>query len=404
MNPTLTWTRGLALTATLLALVGGCGGKQPTAAETWERDLYYTHRLHMDGQYALAAKRYAALRKTARSPADADEAALVACEAARRAARLPEAAACFDELAKSGQSRPNRARALLHGAELRYDDLNKPADGVKMFQALVQRAPDTAAGLRALSHLTRHAATGAKQRQQMLSWMLAAQRAQPQSELADNLLLRSAELLAAGGQDAERKRAIALLTRLATEHPTSAAGLVGQELRARMHRELNQPAAEAWVLERIVGTIETSHVVASYIEPAHTRSLVRLVDLYLGPLNKPANAEARLQRLLATAHAPRQIFAWLARMATLQEKAGKGQAALATWQRLLAEVARRQADMVRNDHRICAEEPAEDKRRRCLQQVATHTALPVKEAAWARAAIHRLQAGSRGPPAGRTAP
>ena len=388
---------GSALVLSTAVLWTACGSQQPTARQRWEQDLYYTHRLHIDGQHTLAAQRYAALRKTANTAADADEAALVACEAERRAGRFPRATACFDELAKSGHDRPTRARALLHGGEMRFDELGKVADGLKMFQALVQRAPDTAAGLRALSHLMRFAVTSDVHRREAIQWMLAAERAQPKGELADNLLLRSAELLAAGGRDAERKQAIALLTRMAAAHPTSAAGLVGQELRAKLHRELRQPAAEARVLERIVGTIETSHVVASYVEPAHTRSLKRLVDLYVGPLNKPALAQARLRRLLTTAHAPRQVFAWLARLATLQEKAGKPRSALVTWRQLLAEVERRQADMAKNDRRICGEEPDAGKRSRCLQQVARHTAMPVKEAAWARAAIKRLQAGGEKP-------
>lgn len=387
-------TLPLPLLLLLVGLCPACAGKKAQPDQGWERDLYYTHRLNIDGQHALAARRYATLRKRAKSPADADEAALVACEASRQAQAFAAAAACYDELARSGQSRPTRARALLHGGEIRHDKLKATAAGLTMFRALVERAPDTAAGLRALSHLTRHARTSATRRRRAIIWMQKAERRQPQSELADNLLLRAAELLADSGKDADRKEAIALLTRMAAEHPTSAAGLVGQELRAKQHQALGQPAAEALVLERIVGTLETSHVVASYIEPAHTRALERLVDLYLGPLGKPELAEQRLKRLLSTAHAPRQVFAWLARLASLQEKSGRRAAALASWRRLLAEGKRRQVDMRANDRRICSEEPDAKKRKSCLQAVAGHGALPVKEVARAQAAVARLQGGS----------
>ena len=181
----------------IFLLFVGCASPKPppTPRQRWESDLYYTHRLHIDGQHALAAKRFAILRKRARTPEDADEAGLVACEAQRRDGQLRPAAACLDELAKTGHSRPTRARALLHAAEIRYDDLGATNDGLKIFRALVERASDTAAGLRALSHLVRHAGRDEGTRKAAIAWMLATERAHPKSELADNLLLRAAELL-----------------------------------------------------------------------------------------------------------------------------------------------------------------------------------------------------------------
>ncbi len=400
--------RILASGLTLCLWATACGPSQQPQ-QRWESDLYYTHKLHIDGQHALAAKRYTTLRKRAPTPDNADEAALVACEAERWAKRLRQAAACYDELAKSGHARPVRARALLHAGEIRYDDLKSPADGLKIFRALVQRAHDTSAALRALSHLVREAGKSEPRRKAELRWLLAAQKKQPKTELADNLLLRAAELLARSEKEPDRRQAVALLARMAKEHPTSSAGLVGHELRARLHRALCEPGKEALILERIVGTIETSHVVASYVEPAHTRSLERLVNLYAGPPrgsppsackvgpHKLDLAEKRLRRLLATAHAPRKYFVWLARLAIIQEKQGDKPGAMATWRKLVADVEKRQNDMKANDQRICEEEPDLTKRRSCLAKIAGNSVLPVKEAGMARAAIARLRASSRPP-------
>lgn len=372
----------------------GCGGAEKV--DPWEADLTYTHRLHIDGQHALAAKRYAALRKGATRPEDADEAGLLACEATRRADALQPAIACFEELGRSAHARPVRARALLHAAEIRFDQSGEVPAAVAGLWGLVEAAPDTSAGLRALTLLSRHGRRDPDTRRQVIDRMITAERARPAGELADNLLLRAAELLSETGREADDARAIGLLTRLQNAHPTSPALLRGLTLRAGLLAKSGQPADEARTLERIVGTLETSHIVASYIEPDHVRALERLVALYAGPLSNLERAERHAQRLLVAPHDHIRTFEWMASLARIQERRGKRAQATATWKALIAEAARRDADMADNDRRICREGPDQGTRTRCLQAVAAFKPLPVKEVALAREALAKLQPAAPG--------
>ncbi len=385
--------RGVAWQTVLLAMaVGALGCSGPKSARAgWEGDLYYTHRLHIDGQHALAAERFATLRKRAKKPSDADDAGLMACESLRRAKNAPAAAACFDELANSASTVELRTRALLHAAQVRYDDLTDRKAALLMFAELIRQAPGTPAGLRAIDGLTNHGRLGLPKLRAMVALMLKLERENPRSPLADNLMLRAAMLLDEFGTDQARRRAIGLLTRLEARHRNSAALLPALMLRSRLHRGFREPRMEAVALRAIVRTYETSHVFGTYVEPFHIRAMERLASLYAGPLRKPARAEAMLERLRRVVHETKDTYRYLAALARLREQRGELRGAIKAWRELLAHAGDADRDMRRNDERICKEIDKRDRRRECLLQVRAYGPLPVKEVPRARAAIARLQ-------------
>ena len=199
-----------------LAALMGCA-LEPKAVH-WERDFYWTERLFMDGQNDLAAKRFAALRKAAMDPRDADEAALLECEAQARSDQVAAGAACYDLLGMNAAGRSMRVRALLHAGELRYYQLGMRDAALKLWKALVARAPDEPGALRALDHLYMHGSQEASRLEEMVKELQAIEAADPNSDIADNLLLRSAMLLEQGGSPGQLQKAAELLERHERNH------------------------------------------------------------------------------------------------------------------------------------------------------------------------------------------
>lgn len=383
--------------AVAVVLLGACAAADKQA-DRWQEDLYYTHRLHIDGQHALAAQRYDVLVDRAKNRRDADESGLMACESLRKAKLATRAAACFDQLARGSGARSLRTRALLHAAQIRYDDLGKSNDALLMFEALIRRAPKTPAGLRALDWLSLHGRTSDSARRDIVDRMIALERHNPRSQLADNLLLRAAMLLAPEESVTERRRAIRLLERMQRHHLHSTALLAGLMLLAKLHRSFDEPHAEAHALNRVVATHETSYVFGTYLEPTHVHAMTRLVALYAKPLRDPKRAEAMLERLRRAGHEPVRRFTHLATLAKLRELRGDTDGAISAWQELLDAVETSEYDMRRNDERICREMATAAKTTACLRQVRNFGALPVKEVPAAKAAIARLRGAARATP------
>ena len=385
--------RAAALAAPAALVASGCGSNEVATAR-WQDDFYYTHRLHIDGQHALAAQRYSTLADRAERSRDADESAMMSCEAMRRAKLAKQAASCFDELARGGKSRATRTRSLLHAAQVRYDDLGKVSDALLMFVELVKRAPTTPAGLRALDCLSRHGRASPAARADAVARMTALERADPQSQLADNLLLRAAMLLSDDVDAKQRRRAIGLLERMKERHRHSPALVPGLLLLAKLHRGFDESQAEAHALQGVVATHETSYVFGTYLEPNHLWAMQRLVSLYATKLRDPERAEAMLSRLRGVVYEPVRRFAYLAQLARIREARGDVGGAISAWQELLdaAEVARR--DMRRNDERICREMDKPTATAKCLREVRRFGALPVKEVPAAKAALGRLRSAA----------
>lgn len=358
----------------------------------WEEDFYYTERLYVDGQHDLAARRFAALRKTAKDPRDADEAALLECEVRNRSGDLPLATACYDALATTAVDREMRMRAVLHGAELRYYDLGRQRDGLKMWQALCEKAADSVAALRALDHLTLHGQGDATRRDQMLALMRMLEKQDPLSELADNLLLRMAMLLEKDGSPAALEEATQLLERHESTHREDASFIDALMTRARLYGKLGKYKLEARDLERMLETYETSYIFASYAVDAHKDAAVRLIELYRGPLQDLERAEWVARRLPNMLRKPLKMPEYFMTVAAIQEERGQLRAALGTYRELLARIAARAADFRDNDERICREEETAEKRKVCFDDLRSRPPFEPKEADKARAAIARLEA------------
>lgn len=386
MTRALLWATAVVA---VVALAAGCTASKRSGTR-WEKDLYYTHRLHIDGQSALAAKRFETLQKRASNPADADEAAMMACEALRRDKAWSRAAACFDQLAIAAHTPNRRTRALLHAAQIRYDGIGERDLAMVMLAQLIRRAPQTPAGLRAIDWLTREGRRNHSTARKMIALMLRLERENPDSQLADNLLLRAAMLLRDFGTDDARRRAIIILERMARHHRHSSALLPGLILRARLHRHFAEPIPEARTLRAVVRTHETSHIFGTYIEPDHIHAMERLVELYAGLLRQPDRAEAMIGRLRSIGHRPKRIYAYLAALAALREGAGDFEGALSTWRELVETASDAAKDMRANDERICKESNDRHKRLDCLKKVRAFGPLPIKELPRARAAIARL--------------
>lgn len=116
----------------IFAATAGGGCAREAQMVKWEADFYYTEQLYVDGQYQLAVERYRALRKSAKVEQDADEAALMDCEVQARAKEFAAAATCYDVLATVAFDPQVRVRGLLHAGELRYYELDKKAQALKL--------------------------------------------------------------------------------------------------------------------------------------------------------------------------------------------------------------------------------------------------------------------------------
>jgi len=385
----------LSLGCTLGAALG-CA--RDPAHLRWEADFYYTEKLYIDGQHQLASARFQVLRAQATDPRDADEAGLAACETLARGEAKTPAAACYDALSLDAADRQVRMRALLHAGELRLYDLGLEPDGLRIFEALVRRAPDTVAGLRAIDHLTLHAKRDPQRREAMVALFLRMERAAPDSDLADNLLLRAALLLEEDTQSAGWAQAVTLLERYEARHPEDTSYVDAMMAKARLQRKLGRFHDEARGLERVILTYESSYVFASYALDAHKQATERLIELYRsGPLRNLERAEAHARHLPQMLRKPLKILAYLVTIAEIQEERGNLRGAVTTYRDLLATWQRRHADMRENDERICGEEPAAT-RKTCLAQLDRHPPIETREIAHARAAIARLEARLAGAP------
>lgn len=371
--------------------LSSCAADPKTAQ--WERDFYWTERLYMDGQNDLAAKRFAVLRQATADPRDADEAALLECESQSRGGQFAAAAACYDQLGQSAADRPMRIRALLHAGELRYYQLNLNEAALKLWTWLLIRAPDQPATQRALDHLYLHAEQDAGKRDAAIRTWLAIEAQDPQSEIADNLLLRAAMLLEQDGRPEMVRQAIALLERHERDHREDPTLVDCLMTRARLYRQLGDPRLEARDLERMINTYETSYVFASYAYDDHKPAAARLVELYRGPLNDLERAEFHAANLPAMLRKPLHMAKYLMLLAEIQEQRGQLLRALGTYREVLRFVAGRNADFRKNDQRICDELPSDTERQACHAELkANSTDVEPREAQQARDQIARLQA------------
>ncbi len=376
-------------------LAAGCA-LEPKLVK-WEADFYYTERLYMDGQTDLAQRRFAALRKSATDPRDADEAALLECEVQAHANKAEEATACYDQLATSAIDTAMRARAVLHAAELRFYVLHREDQGLALWRALVQRSTDQPAALRALDHLYLYGQLDLAKRNQMVALFLQLEHADPKSEIADNLLLRSAMLLEQDGSPAACKLGAELLERQEREHREDASIIDCTMTRSRLYRRLEQLDLEARDLEKIVDFYETSYVFASYGFDEQKTAALRLIELYRGPLHDLDRAEFHARNLPEMLRKPLKMPSFLVTLAEVQEQKGNKVKALDTYREVLRFVERRNQDFRKNDQRICKEIDASDERERCLRGLQDSTDVEPRECNLARERIARLESELRRP-------
>lgn len=365
--------------------------------QKWEADFYYTERLYMDGQTELAQKRFAALRKSATDPRDADEAALLECEVQAHARKAEEATACYDQLATTAIDAAMRARAVLHAAELRFYDLHREDQGLALWRALVQRSTDQPAALRALDHLYLYGQLDLAKRNQMVALFLQLEHADPRSEIADNLLLRAAMLLEQDGSPAACKLGAELLERQERDHREDATIVDCIMTRSRLYRRLGQLDLEARDLEKVVDFYETSYVFASYGFDEQKTAALRLIELYRGPLHDLDRAEFHARNLPEMLRKPLKMPAFLVTLAEVQEQKGNKLRALDTYREVLRFVDRRNQDFRKNDQRICNEIEDADERDRCLRGLQDSTDVEPRECNLARERITRLETELRRP-------
>lgn len=388
----LTFLRSFfALLALATVNAGGCA--RETQMVKWEADFYYTEQLYVDGQYQLAVERYRALRKSAKFEQDADEAALMDCEVQARAKDYGAAATCYDVLATMAFDPQVRVRGLLHAGELRYYELDKKVQALKLFSQTIDRFPNATASLRVLDHLYLHAKNAPNDRSGMLTLFERLEKANPLSEIADNLLLRSAMLLELDNTKTSLARAVQLLEKHDKLHRDEATLLDALMTRARCLKELARFKEEAEVLEQVVATYETSYIFASYAGEDHKVATRRLIDLYRkGPLKNLERAEAHARHLPAMLHHPLDLPQMMIVIAEIQEERGDNGGAIATCRGLMATVKARQKRMIQEDQRICSESGSAQEQANCRSEIDKFVPIDPRQVAEAEAMIARLQA------------
>jgi len=377
----------------LITLATACARSVPLLK--WEEDFYFAERLHDDGQRDLARERFAQLRKSAKDPRDADEAALMACETQARANAFGAATACYDALSTDAFDGDVRARAFMHAGELRLYDLGQTELALRMFQTLIERKPSAAATQRALDHLYLYGKQHATQRDGLIAWMLRMERQAPETDIADNLLLRAAMLMDLADTAMARQDAVNLLERLEKLHPEVQTIIDAMMLHARLERALGHAKAEALELERVVATYETSYNFASYVLSEHTLASLRLIELYRGELQDLKRAEWHARNLPEMLRTPLKMPQFMLELAAIEEQRGDLRAAIDTCQDVLAYVRDRNDDFAEDDRRICHESETRDLRKACLEDLKGRAPVEEKEVRLAREMIERLQVAMR---------
>ena len=380
----------------LLTLLAGCARSTPLLK--WEDDFYYAERLHDDGQHDLARARFAELRKTAKDPRDADEAGLMACETQSRAHEFQAATACYEALSTDAADDDVRARAFMHAGELRMYELGQTDVALRMFQTLVERKPAAAATQRALDHLYLYAKQHPEKRSGMVALLRRLETQAPDTDIADNLLLRAAMLLDLMETPVARREAVTLLERLEKLHPEAQTIVDAMMLHARLERALGNAKAEALELERVVATFETSYNFASYVLSEHTIASLRLIELYRGPLQDLRRAEWHAHNLPEMLKSPLKLPQYMLELAGIQEQKGDLRAALGTCQDVLAYVRDRNEDFAEDDRRICHESETREMRKACLDDLKGRVPVEEKEVRLAHETIERLQTALRTAP------
>jgi tetratricopeptide (TPR) repeat protein len=274
--PTLSQPRGTAHLAALAA-----GGE------------HYHH-----GRMREAAAAYEEAARTAERRVDRDEARYRQAKALARADQIGDAIALLDQVAAARPASRRTARALFDAARLR---LRRDAEGdraraVADLERVAREHSDSGLASRALVHLLHERERNREPVQVTLAWLRALDPQVAASDLGDDVLVAIAEREEARG---DRAAARAALERVLDEHPYP----TGQRFDDACWRLADLDEADGAYgravehLERLLQYVEPTRDPGSYTLPRMPASQLRVARLLRDRLGDPERAAQAFARV-----------------------------------------------------------------------------------------------------------
>lgn len=277
----------------VVLVLGMLGCLRDPGVVAWEAQLVAADRALRDGDAARALDAYGALRETA-----PDDRARIDTEQGRAEALLAlghreEAARAYLAASRSTEDRETRARLVFRAARVVYDQPETQEDGLAAMTRILERYPDTVAGLRSLQYLQQHFGGTPEGRDWLLRFYREHFEALRGSPLADNLIFEAAQIHAARRTPDDDRAALKLLTDLTIAYPRAALWDDALWRLADVQHRLGLTREELGTLQTLVRTREKPMFFGNYETLYYHRGQYRIARLLRDDLGDlPAATEA----------------------------------------------------------------------------------------------------------------
>jgi hypothetical protein len=266
----------------------------PNRGVAYDRAYAEAARAEGAGRLAEAVEDYDRAATQATRPRDRDRARWSAADVLSRANRVADAVARLDAMATQDGSE-YQAEAAYRAAALRID--HGDADrGWRDMERVPRRFPAHGVAHVAVRRLAQHADEQGPQAG--LAELTALGRDLDKTELVELITFLSAEHIETLGQDVAARDAY---LRIADRWPYPYGAFFDDALwhASQLDEKLGRPQAAADDLERLVAQRETTSLMGSYERAKYVPSMLRLGELYAGPLHDRAKARDAYHRLYA---------------------------------------------------------------------------------------------------------
>jgi len=273
----------------VLSLLSACAPNRGTA---YDRAYFEATRAESAGRLAEAAAAYDRAAAGAKRPRDREIARWAAADALARVGHVGEAVARLDAMAADGTS-DHQAEAAYRVCVLRIE--HGDADrGWRDMEAIPRRFSTHGVGHVAVRRLVAHA--DAQGPDAAAAELAALGRDLEKTELVELVTFLAAEHVEARGDGTAARDAY---LRIAERWPYPYGAFFDDALwhASALDEKLGRAQAAADDLERLVAERETTTILGSYERARYVPSMLRLGELYAGPLHDRARARATYHRL-----------------------------------------------------------------------------------------------------------
>lgn len=321
----------------VVLVLGMLGCLRDPGVVAWEAQLVDADRALRRGDAHEALEAYGALRETAPHARGRTDTEQGRADALLALGRTEDAARAYLAASRATADREARARLVFRAARVVYDQPATQGEGLDAITRVVDRFPDTIAGLRALQYLQQHFGGTPEGRDWLLGFYRSRFDALRRTPLADNLLFEGARIHVARGTEADDRAALALLTDLTTVYPREALWDDALWLRADVQHRLALYEEELDSLTTLVRTREKPLFFGNYETLYYHRSQYRIALLLRDTLGDLPGAISAFEVFVREYPFSKMYDDALFQLAELYVRAGRGADAAALAERLARE-------------------------------------------------------------------